>query len=97
MCFSVIYDRQLCRRLANRNDVAADRHHHDGACDLRDPPDPGRVLLRVEDQAGQQARETGNTMGAIRRAAVAAHVLPAVPHLQGNVATQQAVHRRVVP
>lgn len=84
-------------RLANRDDVAADRHDHDGASDLRDPPDPGRVLLRVEDQAGEQTRETGDAVGAVRRAAVAAHVLPAVPHLQGHVATQQAVHGRVVP
>jgi len=84
-------------RLADRDDVAADRHHHDGASDLRDPPDPRRVLLRVENQAGQQARKAGDTVGAVRRAAVAADVLPAVPHLPGHVAAQQAVHGRVVP
>lgn len=77
--------------------MAADRHDHDGAGDLRDPPNPGRVLLRVDDQAGQQARQTGDPVGAVRRAAVAAHVLPAVPHLPGDVAAQQAVHGRVVP
>lgn len=95
--FSVVHDRQLRGRLADRDDVAADRHHNDGAGDLRDPPNPGRVLLRVEDQASQQARKTGNAVGTVRRAAVVAHVFPAVPHLQGNVAAQQAVHGRVVP
>lgn len=89
---TVVHDRQLRRRLANRDDVAADRHHHDGAGDMRDPPNPGRVLLRVENEASQQARETGDAVGAVRRAAVAANVLPAVPHLQGDAAAQQAIH-----
>jgi len=95
--FAVVHDRQLRGRLANRDDVAADRHHHDGTGDLRDPSDPGRVLLRVEHQAGQQIRETGDAQGAVRRAAVAAHVLPVVPYLPGDVAAQQVVHGRVIP
>lgn len=106
MCFTfrfvfffppVVYDRQLRGRLADRNDVAANCHHHDGASDLCHSPDPGRVLLRVENQAGQQTRQVGNAVGTVRRAAVAADVLPAVPHLQGDAAAQQAVHGRVVP
>lgn len=36
-------------------------------------------------------------MGAIRCAAIAAHVLPAVPNLQGHAVAQQAVYGRVVP
>lgn len=94
---TAVHDRQLRGRLADRDDVAADRHHHDGAGDLRHPPDPGRILFRVEDEAGQQARQTRDAVGAVRRAAVAAHVLPAVPHLPGDAVAQQAVHRRVVP
>lgn len=77
--------------------MAADRHYHDGASDLRDPPDPGRVLLRVEDQTGQQTRKAGDPVGAIRRAAIAAHVLPAIPHLQGHAVAQQTVYGCVVP
>lgn len=85
------------RRLANRDDVATYRYHHHGTGDLRDPPDPGRVLLRVEDQTGQQTREAGDPLGAVRCAAIAAHVLPALPHLQGHAVAQQAVYGRVVP
>lgn len=77
--------------------MAADRHHHDGTGDLCHPPDPGRILLRVENQASQQARQTGNAVGAVRRAVIAADVFPAVPHMQGHVAAQQTVHGRVVP
>lgn len=86
--FSVVHDRQLRGRLADRDDVATDRHHHDGAGNLRDPPDSGGVLLRVENQAGQQARETGDAVRTVRRTAVTANVLPAVPHLPCDAATQ---------
>lgn len=76
--------------------MAADLPDLDGADHLRRAPDPGALPVQVVHEAGQQGRQRhGLEERALRRAALAAHVLAALPDLPGDAAAQQALHGRL--
>lgn len=63
---------------------------------MRHTPHTRRVLLPVDDQAREQGRRRGLDNGALRRAPVPAHVPQALPHMPGDAAPLQALHRCLV-
>ena len=85
---AVISDRQLCRRLANRHDVAADEPDQLRAAHLCRSPNTRRTLLSMDDQIGESRWRHRIQMGPCRRGAQPANVSSTLPHLPRHAFTQ---------
>lgn len=90
---AVILDWQLCGRLEDRHDLAADESDQFWASHLRRSSYTGRALLFMDDQVGKPWRRHRIEMGASRCCPQFANVSPTLPHLPSHASSQVTIKK----
>lgn len=94
--FPVVHDRQLCRRLAHRNDMATYQSDRLRIRNLCNTSNTRRILLSLGDEIIEQKQSHWLCGRAIWRGAVVANVPSFVPDLSCYAATFETFYRCIV-
>ena len=81
-CVPAVRDRQLCRRLADRHDLAAHDADRDRDLDLCRPSHPGEILLPLDHKAVEPRRQNRIAVGPGRCHSLTTNVLQTLLNMQ---------------